>query len=332
MGLISSQFPFTDPGSLMGGIREHRVTLDGLQSDVFRSASQSQNTGQAARAFSGAAVTNDNTQTANLSQTATADMDKSVTINATTATVPGAVIGGFNYNYLQRYIAGADAANLLARGALNAAQDQTGDQSGFARLNDFAGTDSTAANDLEQYAQITQVVDVDLNPTVTNTTNAAEDGDAFQQARFRTISVTEENNSAQAVFTTGQRQGSAEAPSSQVAVGDGGDVTNTLVQTATVTQTGGTVNSTGLFDLRRDETGTLTPRSTELLAWLKNNSAVNSSASSQEQAIVQSAAGGVNEDGQQTENGRGTVVSNTGTSTGVINEQTDVINSVTILI
>lgn len=327
MGLISSQFPFTDPGSLMGGIREHKVALEGIQSDAFRSASQSQSTGQAARAFSGAAVTNDNTQNAQLTQNATADVDKSVTINALTATNPN--VGGFNYNYLQRYIAGADAADLLARGALNIAQDQGGDQSAFSRLNDFQGVDSTAANDLNQNAQVDQTVDVDLNANVTNTTNAAEDGDAYQQARFRTISISEEDNSAQAIFTSGQRQGSAEAPVSQVAVSDGANSDNTIAQMATINQTGN-VQSVGVFDLRRDETGTLTPRSVELLAWLKNNSAVNSSAASQEQALVQSAAGGVNEDGQQTENAGD--AQNVGTASVSNTENTTVVNSVTMLI
>lgn len=329
MGLISSQFPFTDPGSLMGGIREHQVKLEGLQADAFRSAAQAQNAGQAARAFSGADVVNVNSQSADLSQEATASADKTVTIDAVEALNPSAT--EFNFNYLQRYIAGAEAADLLARGALNLAQDQGADQSGFARLWDFDGNVSTALNELTQDAMADQVVDVDLSATVTNTTLASsvDNADAFGQSRFRTIAVSEEDKSAQAIFTSGQRQGSVAAPASQVAVSDGGDVENVLDQSAVINQ-GGDVLATALFDLRRDETGDLSPRSTELLAWMKNNSAINSSAASQEQVLVQSAAGGVNEDGQQTENDG--VATNSASTSAVNSEATSVRNEQTILI
>jgi hypothetical protein len=327
MGLISSQFPFTDPGSLMGGIREQRVHLEGLQSDAFRSAAQSQNTGQAARAFSGADVTNVNAQDANLTQVASSSAEKSVTIDPVTATNPA--VAGFDFNYLQRYIAGAEASDLLARGALNIAQDQGGDQSAFARLMDFDGNVSTASNDLEQMAQANQIVDADLNATVVNTTLADAEDLAFNQSRFRDISVCEEDKSAQAIFTSGQRQGHAAAPVAQVAVSDGAESDNTLNQMAVINQNG-TVNASALFDLRRNEVGILSPRTTELLAWMKNNSAINSSASSQEQALVQSAAGGVNEDGQQTENDGS--AENSAHSTAVNTEHTTVGNTQTILI
>ena len=329
MGLISSQFPFTDPGSLMGGIREHQVTLEGIQSDAFRSASQSQKTGQAARAFSGADVDNVQTQTATATQDVSATAFKEVNFNDMTATNPQA--GNFNFNYLQRYIAGVDAADLLARGALNIAQDQGGDQSAFARLNDVTGADSSAANDLNQNAWVDQVVDVTLHASIDNPTDGSGNAAAapFQQARFRTIAANEENNSAQAVFTTGQRQGFAEAPTSQVAVSDGADADNTLVQLATIQQTGN-ILSNSILHLDRVQSPTLTPRSAELLSTLKNNSAVNSSAASQEQALVQSAAGGVNEDGQQTENGGD--AQNLASASASNVENTEVINTVTITI
>jgi len=114
----------------MGGVREHRVILDNLQADAFRSASQSQSTGQAARAFSGSHVTNDQAQTATLSQDVTAENSKDVEIGTTLADNPNAA--DFEFNYLQQYIAGADAADWLSRGAANVAQGQNGDQSGFA--------------------------------------------------------------------------------------------------------------------------------------------------------------------------------------------------------
>jgi hypothetical protein len=317
----------------MGGVREHRAVLNGLQADAFRSASQSQQTGQAARAFSGANVTNDQTQTETLSQTVTADNTKIVTIAAVTGTNMHAA--NFDFNYLQQYIAGADAADWLARGAANVAQSQGGDQSGFAKLNGFLGSDiSKADNNLVQGAMVTQLFDVDLSASVTNTTVANTQETAFNQSRFRTIEANLQDQSAQAIFTSGQRQGSAADAVTQVAVADGGRVNNTLAQTATIVQTGNRVDLTGMFDLRRNESATLTPRTTDLLVNINKlagtNSAINSSAACQEQAIVQSAAGGVDELGNVTEND-GTAM-NKGTSTATNTESTTVVNSISIQI
>ena len=174
--------PYSDPGMLQGGVREHRAILNNLQADAFRSASQSQDTAQAARAFSGSDVTNAQTQTASLSQTATANNTKTVTIGAVEGT--NASSAGFNFNYLQKYIAGADANDWLARGAANIAQDQGGDQSGFAKLEDFTGTDSDAANSLTQNGQVTQLFDVDLTATLSNTTNGGNVGQVLNAFAF----------------------------------------------------------------------------------------------------------------------------------------------------
>jgi hypothetical protein len=320
--------PYSDPGMLQGGVREHRAILNNLQADAFRSASQSQDTAQAARAFSGSDVTNSQTQTANLSQTATANNTKTVTIGAVEGT--NANTAAFNFNYLNKYIAGADANDWLARGAANIAQDQGGDQSGFAKLNDFAGVDSDAANNLTQNAQVTQQFDVDLSATLSNTTIANDPGNAFQEARFRTIEANLNDQSAQAIFTSGQRQGGAGDPTSQVAVADGGNVDNTMAQTATVIQTGNDVTLTGTFDLSVNETAPLSPRTTDLFVRMNGNSAINSSAASQEQNAVQSGAGGVDENGSVTENG-GTAENN-GTATASNLESTTVTNSISIQI
>ena len=320
--------PYSDPGMLQGGVREHRAILNNLQADAFRSASQSQDTAQAARAFSGSDVTNSQTQTANLSQTATANNTKTVTIGAVEGT--NANTAAFNFNYLNKYIAGADANDWLARGAANIAQDQGGDQSGFAKLNDFAGVDSDAANNLTQNAQVTQQFDVDLSATLSNTTIANDPGNAFQEARFRTIEANLNDQSAQAIFTSGQRQGGAGDPTSQVAVADGGNVDNTMAQTATVVQTGNDVTLTGTFDLSVNETAPLSPRTTDLFVRMNGNSAINSSAASQEQNAVQSGAGGVDENGNVTENG-GTA-DNQGTATASNEESTTVTNSISIQI
>ncbi|MDP6354287.1 MAG: hypothetical protein QF473_04260, partial [Planctomycetota bacterium] len=136
--------PYSDPGMLQGGVREHRAALNNLQADAFRSASQSQGTAQAARAFSGSNVTNTQTQSVTLSQTADASNSKAVTIAAIVGT--NAAAAAFDFNYLQRYIAGADAADFLARGAANIAQEQSLDQGAFGKLNDFGGVESVAQN------------------------------------------------------------------------------------------------------------------------------------------------------------------------------------------
>ena len=320
--------PYSDPGMLQGGVREHRAILNNLQADAFRSASQSQDTAQAARAFSGSDVTNSQTQTASLSQTATANNTKTVTIGAVEG--QNANTAAFDFNYLQKYIAGADANDWLARGAANIAQDQGGDQSGFAKLEDFAGVESDAANALTQNAQVTQVFDVDLSATLSNTTNAGNVGNAFQEARFRTIEANLNDQSAQAIFTSGQRQGGAGDPVSQVAVADSGDVDNTITQTASINQIGAGVNLTGTFDLSVNETSALSPRTTDLFVRMNENSAINSSAASQEQNHVQSGAGGVDENGSVTENGG--EANNNGTATATNTESTTVQNSISVQI
>lgn len=329
MGLLNFPNAPTNPGSLMGATREHRIALQDLQADAFRSASQKQNTGQAARAFSGANVTNTQTQTASLSQTASAQNIKTVTIGAVLST--NASVAGFNNNFLQRYIAGADAADFLARGAANVAQDQGGDQSAYAELNNFSGADSAADNSLTQAANLTQTFDVDLSATAVATTasHIANGSDAFDQSRFRSVIGDVTNNQAQAIFTSGQRQGHAEAPINQIAVGNGASSDNTLAQTATVTTTGN-VNLTESIDLSTLDSANLAPRATELLERVSQNGAVNSNAASQDQVLMQSAAGGVDEDGNVTENGGD--ASNKGTSTASNTENTTVINSITITI
>jgi len=256
-----------------------------------------------------------------------------VTIAATTATNEHAA--NFEFNYLQKYIAGADAADWLSRGAANVAQAQGGDQSGFAKLNDFTGANSTADNALEQTAGVTQEFQVDLTATVSNTTVGANGSNLYNQSRFRTIEANLEDQSAQAIFTSGQKQGSAGAASSQVAVADGGVVQNTLLQNATVTQTSNEVNLVGDFDLSvNDVSGSLSPRTTDLLININKlggtNSAINSSAACQEQAIVQSAAGGVDEAGNVTENGGD--ARNSGESNALNEESTEVLNSISIQI
>lgn len=242
---------------------------------------------------------------------------------------------GVTDNYLQEFIASADASEFLARGAGNVAQSQGTDQSAFAKLVDFQGVGSTGYNDLDQTESVTQTFDVDLETTITNTTVANNNLSPWNVSRFRTIEALQNNSSAQAIFTSGQQQGTADGALSQVAVADGADSDNTLVQSATVNYVGSGggngVHNTATFTMTRNEqTAPLSMRSTNLLAEVQNNTAINSSAASQEQAIVQSAAGGVDEDGNVTENG-GTA-QNLGGSTATNTDNMIVQNSVSMLI
>ena len=226
------------------------------------------------------------------------------------------------------YLAGSDAADDLSRAAANMAQDQGGDQSAFARLNNFEGIDSTSFNNLSQAAQATQTFDVDLDSIVVNTTVAVNSETFFNEARFRQVEVNDIDNSAQAIFTAGQRQGAANDALSQIAVADGGDADNTLTQMVTLVQSGNVLTDS-THNLERHETY-LVPRTTGLVARIENNSAINSSASSQEQNLVQSSAGGVNDDATITENG-GTAQNLAGASASNTDTVT-VANSISVLI
>nr|WP_289095392.1 protein translocase subunit SecF [uncultured Halomonas sp.] len=89
-----------------------------------------------------------------------------------------------------------------------------------------------------------------------------------------------------------------------------------------------------LLDLSVNETAPLSPRTTDLFIRMNElagtNSAINSSAASQEQGIVQSAAGGVDEDGNVTENAG--EASNYGESQAYNTESTTVVNSISVRI
>jgi len=322
--------PYNDPGSLGGGVRQHLANLKNVQADAFRSASQNQQTGQAARAFSGANVSNIQTVNATIQQDeAEAENRKTFTIEAVAGTNANAA--AFDFNYMQRYVAGAEAADFLSRGAANMAQDQGVDQSAFAKLfEDFDGLASVANNSITQGARVDQSLDVELIAVVTNTTRADNTGHAFNQSRLREISANVEDQSAQAIFTSGQRQGSAANAQSQIAVADGGNSDNFLNQTGFLDQTSNRLDLDGTFNLAVNETAALGPRTTELHTKVDNNSAVTSSAASQEQSMSQSGAGGVEEAGNVTENGGDAQNSSTNTLTN--QESTDSQNSISIQI
>jgi len=325
--------PYADPGSLMGGIREHRVVLNNLQADAYRTGNQAQTINQSAKAYSGADVDNDQEQDADIDQTAIAEASREVTINAVTATNPYA--SAFNFNYLQRYIAGVNAGEFLARGASDVVQSEGGSQVAYAELTDFDGVQSDAFNVLDQRGDVVQGLDVDLTATVTNTTLADDVGDAYNQARYRTIEADVSNQSAQAIFSNTQKQGTAANPVVQVAGANGAQAGNDRHQDLGINMPANSVDLVATFDLSRFESSTLSPRTTSLLVGMNEgdtgvSAAVNSSGAWQEQAHDQAVVGGKAESGEVTENGG--IATNTGDAAVSNTEDTSVTNSITITI
>lgn len=335
MAGFSALQPYTDPGSLMGGVREHRATLNRLQADAYRDASQTQQIDQDARAFSGAEVNNDQSQTADIDQSADAMTTRTVTIQAVTGTNEHAA--NFEFNYLQHYIAGVDAEEFLARASSNEAQAQNAGQFAASELADFQGNGSVAENVLDQRADVEQQFDVDLTATISNTTVADDVANAFNQARYRLIEANLADQMAEAIFTSGQSQGTLGNPVEQTAIANHGKASNSndLMQDLGIRMPHGTVDLEAEFDLSRFESATLSPRSTDLLINLNKgdtgvSGAVNSSASCQEQAHRQNGAGGADLRGNTTENGG--IAENIGTANVEHTEDTIVNNSISVIV
>ena len=162
---IAQSFPYSDVGSLFGGVRRRIAEILGSQAIGERQLDQTQDVAQDGRAFSGAQVTNDLTQTEKINQTATAENTKTIVIDP--ADTDGAP-DGFNFNFLNRTITQINAGNFLNRGTLNLNQRQRASQSGFAKLNDFNGNPSTVTNTVTQdNTGTTQTVTTKLNTSIT---------------------------------------------------------------------------------------------------------------------------------------------------------------------
>jgi len=115
-----------------------------LTSEVFREASQSQNVSQNSRAFGGATAANTMTDTAEISQEASAQNSKDATIDAATGS------GGEGGRIAQVVIGGGQLAQI----ADVLAQNQGGSQMATANLQDAQGNPSEAANALTQSEEI----------------------------------------------------------------------------------------------------------------------------------------------------------------------------------
>jgi len=298
-----------DPGMLLGGVRNSKVTLNDLSAEFMRDATQTQDVFQNARAFSGAVNANNLSQSEEIDQSGSSVNSKEVVIDppAPNDNIPAA----FHNNYLYQVITDVDAANYLARGLASSQQDQLGGQSAFASLFDFDGNLSEAVNNLFQ----DEVVEQNLELTQVQSEVTVNQPDwVWNNARFRQITLDATNHDAQAILAAEQRQGytsadpalkgnpAFDAPLTQFAAADGAYAQNSLTQSVANKQTN-TVLMENNYDLRRTPNDTLSPRTAEILVNVGDNRAINSENAVQSQALVQQALGGVNEEGQATENG-----------------------------
>lgn len=317
--------PYSDPGSLFGGVRRRVAEILGLQADVFRQATQNQSIGQSGRAFSGAQVTNEMTQTTTLSQTATSENTKNITIDDADSD-PSDIPAGFNFNYLQKTLTRINAADFLSRSILNLDQRQRADQTGYSEGVDFQGNPSVVTNTLTQDGSVT-------NQTATSRVNnnivAQRDPDTENAARFRETVVDVRNILTEVGTNAVQEQGSLQEPSVQVGRANGGITNNTLNQNTSGTQSNNAYTQNTIDVSETSPNQTLTPRSTTVIVRIENDVVRNYGSAVQNQGILQVAEGGVDEYGNPTENGGS--VHNVGNSTATFVDNSVAVNTTSII-
>jgi len=322
---IAATYPYKDPGSLFGGIRTRIAEILNLQADIYRQATQSQSIVQKGRAFSGAQVTNDMTQTESISQDALAENNKNLTIRDADTNADD-IPAGFNSNYLEKVLTQLRAADFLARSILNLNQQQRVVQEGYSEGIDFEGNPSVVTNTLTQDASVT-------NQTATSRVNTnvdmKRDPETENAARFRETEVSVEDSLVEAGTVAVQDQGtSLEDASVQIARSNGGITTNTLNQNASGTQTNN-VYMQNTIDASVDGSQTLTPRSSTTVVRIEDDAVRNYGSAVQTQALVQIAEGGVDEFGNPTENG-GTSI-NTANLSADFTDQSVAVNTTSVL-
>jgi len=317
--------PYSDPGSLFGGVRRRVAEILGLQADVFRQASQNQSISQSGRAFSGAQVTNEMTQTTTLSQDATSENTKNIIIDdadSDSADIPA----GFNFNYLQKNLTQIKASDFLSRSILNLDQRQRAEQTGYSEGTDFQGNPSIVTNTLTQDGSVT-------NQTATSRVNnnivAQRDPDTENAARFRETIVDVRNILTEVGTNAVQEQGSQEEPSVQVGRANGGVTNNTLNQNTSGTQSNNAYTQNTIDVSETSPNQTLTPRSATVIVRIENDVVRNYGSAVQNQGILQVAEGGVDEYGNPTENGGS--VHNVGNSTATFVDNSVAVNTTSII-
>ncbi|MDP6116104.1 MAG: hypothetical protein QF437_07140 [Planctomycetota bacterium] len=133
-----------------------------ISSDVFRQATQSQDISQSSSSFAGAQTTNSFTAEADLTQNATADNTKDITVNAASGTGLGA-----NSDFVQPRHTGIILGGPLRGSAVSTfLQDQGGSQDSFANQTDAQGNPSQAGNTLDLTEQLNSTLSSASNTTV----------------------------------------------------------------------------------------------------------------------------------------------------------------------
>ena len=228
---------------------------------------------------------------------------------------------------LQQLSTALFASRFLARGRADNIQDQVGGQSAVSSGWDDSGNLSDARNELLQQETVDQVIEESTVRTIFDIRHA---GDIWNQAGVRTIDGIFDDQNAEAHLFNQQRQGYTTAdpaqkgdtlydnPSTQFASSDGAISVNNMVQDASSTQRSSSAIET-ILDLRRDPSDVVDNNDTEFAISLNGDfvdgenpgrhRAVAYVESIQEQALVQQAQAGFDEEGNITGNG-GVAVNN----------------------
>jgi hypothetical protein len=239
------------PPLLYGGIRTTLIDLRGLQAALARTNAQTEENTQAARAFSGANVTN------TLDQTETQEQEGSVVVtNTVTVNPPAPPSGGIpqkfldHYNYLQKNATAANIFDFLGKGEAISAQTQRAGQTAYAHGSDAAGVNSTADNSLTQLANNLQT----LSQSGIYTSFSALTGTLpILVAKEREILVTADRITTEGIVSTAQIQGVA-----PITVGSPGTAEVLKSTNPFLTATGPATSSTDLNALLGGS-GTYTP-------------------------------------------------------------------------
>jgi hypothetical protein len=199
---------------------------------------------------------------------------------------------------------------------------------------DFDGIVSFAQNNNTQMEDVDQTLQADLNAVAT----IQQTPMVYKNARFREIFADIDDQDAQAILTSAQRQGYLSVggqpnPSVQAATADGAIAQNNLTEFANANQKN-IVTLNGTIDLRREPLEVMTPRSADFHVSMNGDGgahrAINSNSAVQEQALVQEASGGVEENGCPTENGG--IVDNNAMLSQYSKENSTVLHGITVLV
>lgn len=199
---------------LFGGIRNARIELRNIQSELARNTDQTSENLQTANAFSGSSVTNTFTQSLSEATTGSLDVDQIATIPPPSLPA-GGVPSKFldNFNFLERVATQAEIFDILGRGRADASQVQRIGQTAFADGANAGGTMSTAQNTITQQSVNFQTIDqTNLNFNFTAQTGTLP----FVVARDREITVTADRSTTEGISNLIQIQGVAPKTSGSV--------------------------------------------------------------------------------------------------------------------